>query len=71
MPWFWFCNVNDDEQVDQIIEKFNGRLFKDIPLKLRRHYRIKGQEEEDFHLAMPLVAQVAATLLTKATAVMR
>jgi len=31
MPWFWFVTVNDDEQADQIIEKFNGRLFKDTP----------------------------------------
>jgi len=26
---FGFVTVNDDEQADQIIEKFNGRLFKD------------------------------------------
>jgi len=28
---FGFVTVNDDEQADQIIEKFNGRLFKDTP----------------------------------------
>lgn len=45
---FGFVTVNDDEQADQIIEKFNGRLFKDTPIKLEKALpRIKGQEEED------------------------
>lgn len=45
---FGFVTVNDDEQADQIIEKFNGRLFKDTPLKIEKALpRIKGQEEED------------------------
>ena len=45
---FGFVTVNDDEQADQIIEKFNGRLFKDTPLKIEKALpRVKGQEEED------------------------
>ena len=45
---FGFVTVNDDEQADQIIEKFNGRLFKDTPIKIEKALpRAKGQEEED------------------------
>lgn len=45
---FGFVTVNDDEQADQIIEKFNGRLFKDTPLKIEKALpRIKGQEDEE------------------------
>jgi RNA recognition motif-containing protein len=45
---FGFVTVNDDEQADQIIEKFNGRLFKDTPLKIEKALpRIKGQEEDE------------------------
>lgn len=45
---FGFVTVNDDEQADQIIEQFNGRMFKDIPLKIEKALpRTKGQEEEE------------------------
>jgi len=45
---FGFVTVNDDEQADQIIEKFNGYMFKDIPLKIEKALpRSKGQEEEE------------------------
>ena len=45
---FGFVTVNDDEQADQIIEKFNGHVFKDTPLKIEKALpRAKGQEEED------------------------
>jgi RNA recognition motif-containing protein len=45
---FGFVTVNDDEQADQIIEKYNGRLFKDTPLKIEKALpRVKGQEEEE------------------------
>lgn len=44
---FGFVTVNDDEQADQIIEKFNGRLFKDTPLKIEKALpRVKEEEEE-------------------------
>ena len=45
---FGFVTVNSDEQADQIIEKFNGYLFKETPLKIEKALpRSKGQEDED------------------------
>ena len=45
---FGFVTVNDDEQADQISEKFNGRLFKDTPLKIEKALpRVKEQDEEE------------------------
>jgi RNA recognition motif-containing protein len=45
---FGFLTVNNDEQADQIIEKYNGLLFKDTPLKLEKALpRTKGEENED------------------------
>jgi RNA recognition motif-containing protein len=45
---FGFVTVNSDEQADEIIEKYNGYLFKDTPLKIEKALpRSKGQEEED------------------------
>ena len=45
---FGFVTVNNDEQADQIIEKYNGYLFKDTPLKIEKALpRTKGQEEEE------------------------
>lgn len=43
---FGFLTVNNDEQADQIIEKYNGQLFKDSPIKLEKALpRTKGGEE--------------------------
>ncbi len=45
---FGFVTVNDDEKADQIIEKFNGHIFKDTPLKIEKALpRAKGQEDEE------------------------
>lgn len=45
---FGFVTVNDDEQADQLIEKFNGYMFKDTPLKIEKALpRAKGQGEEE------------------------
>jgi RNA recognition motif-containing protein len=45
---FGFVTVNNDEQADQLIEKYNGYLFKETPLKIEKALpRNKGQEEED------------------------
>jgi RNA recognition motif-containing protein len=45
---FGFVTVNDDEKADQIIEKFNGYMFKDTPLKIEKALpRAKGQEDEE------------------------
>lgn len=54
---FGFVTVNDDEQADQIIEKYNGSLFKDIPIKIEKALpRSKGQEEEEHTKAVNNVA---------------
>ncbi len=43
---FGFVTVNDDEQADQLIEKFNGHMFKDTPLKIEKALpRSKGDED--------------------------
>jgi RNA recognition motif-containing protein len=45
---FAFVTVKTDEQADQIIEKFNGYLFKDSPLKIEKALpRTKTEGEED------------------------
>jgi RNA recognition motif-containing protein len=45
---FGFLTVNNDEQADQIIEKYNGHLFKDTPIKLEKALpRNKGEEAEE------------------------
>lgn len=45
---FGFVTVNDDEKADQIIEKFNGHIFKDTPIKIEKALpRAKGQEDEE------------------------
>lgn len=44
---FGFVTVNDDEHADKIIEKFNGYLFKDTPIKIEKALpRTKASEEE-------------------------
>ncbi len=43
---FGFLTVNNDEQADQIIEKYNGFLFKESAIKLEKALpRTKGGEE--------------------------
>jgi RNA recognition motif-containing protein len=45
---FGFLTVNNDEQADQIIEKYNGQMFKDIAIKLEKALpRTKGEEGEE------------------------
>lgn len=45
---FGFVTVQNDEQADEIIEKFNGYVFKDSALKIEKALpRAKGQGEED------------------------
>jgi len=44
---FGFVTVKNDEQADQLIEKFNGFMFKDTPLKIEKALpRSKGAEDE-------------------------
>ncbi|NMG06955.1 RNA-binding protein [Brasilonema sp. UFV-L1] len=45
---FGFLTVNNDEQADQIIEKYNGHLFKESPIKLEKALpRTKGEENSE------------------------
>ncbi|MHC5772850.1 RNA recognition motif domain-containing protein [Nostoc sp.] len=45
---FGFLTVNNDEQADEIIEKYNGQMFKDTPIKLEKALpRTKGDEGEE------------------------
>ncbi|MEM7555651.1 MAG: RNA-binding protein [Cyanobacteria bacterium P01_A01_bin.84] len=45
---FGFITVNSDEQADQIIEKYNGQMFKDTPIKIEKALpRAKGEEGEE------------------------
>ncbi|HEY9630181.1 MAG TPA: RNA-binding protein [Coleofasciculaceae cyanobacterium] len=44
---FGFVTVKTEEQADQLIEKFNGSMFKETELKIERAQpRTKGKEEE-------------------------
>jgi RNA recognition motif-containing protein len=45
---FGFVTVKNDEQADQLIEKFNGYMFKDTPLKIEKALpRAKGKAGEE------------------------
>lgn len=45
---FGFLTVNNDDQADAIIEKYNGQLFKDSPIKLEKALpRTKGDEGDE------------------------
>ncbi|BAT51278.1 RNA-binding region RNP-1 [Nostoc sp. NIES-3756] len=45
---FGFLTVNNDEQADQIIEKYNGQMFKETPIKLEKALpRTKGDEGDE------------------------
>ena len=45
---FGFVTVKTDEEADAIIEKFNGYIFKDSPLKIEKALpRAKNAEEEE------------------------
>ncbi len=45
---FGFITVNNDEQADQIIEKYNGQMFKELPIKIEKALpRTKGEEGDE------------------------
>jgi RNA recognition motif-containing protein len=51
---FGFLTVNNDEQADQIIEKYNGQMFKETPIKLEKALpRTKGEEGEEQQAPKP------------------
>jgi len=52
---FGFLTVNNDEQADQIIEKYNGQLFKDTAIKLEKALpRTKGEEGDEQQAPKPV-----------------
>ncbi|MBE9050445.1 RNA-binding protein [Nostocales cyanobacterium LEGE 11386] len=62
---FGFLTVNNDEQADQIIEKYNGQLFKETPIKLEKALpRTKGEEGDE---PAPKVASNAGSHPTPST----
>ncbi|MBD2138229.1 RNA-binding protein [Anabaena sp. FACHB-1237] len=55
---FGFLTVNNDDQADKIIEKYNGQLFKENPIKLEKALpRTKGDEGEEQAQPQPQVAK--------------
>lgn len=45
---FGFITVNSDEQADLVIEKYNGLMFKDSPIKIEKALpRTKSEENEE------------------------
>ncbi len=45
---FGFVTVETDEQADQIIEKYNGVMFLELPIKIEKALpKAKGQEDDD------------------------
>lgn len=52
---FGFLTVNNDEQADEIIEKYNGQMFKDTAIKLEKALpRTKGEEGGDEQAPKPV-----------------
>ena len=61
---FGFITVNSDEQADQVIEKYNGLMFKDSPIKIEKALpRTKSEENEE---QAPQTVNNAPTLVNKA-----
>lgn len=58
---FGFVTVKNDEQADQLIEKFNGFVLKDSALKIEKALpRSKGKDEGDANEAESNAAPVSA-----------
>jgi RNA recognition motif-containing protein len=45
---FGFVTVETEEQADQIVEKYNGTMFQELPIKIEKALpKAKGQDDED------------------------
>jgi RNA recognition motif-containing protein len=45
---FGFVTVETEEQADQIVEKYNGAMFQELPIKIEKALpKAKGQDDED------------------------
>ncbi|MBO0350445.1 RNA-binding protein [Phormidium pseudopriestleyi FRX01] len=66
---FGFVTVKNDEQADEFIEKFNGFMFQDTPLKIEKALpRKKGKgDEEQEGAPTSETGEVTATPTTTAT----
>lgn len=56
---FGFVTVNSDEKADEIIEKYNGQLFKETPLKIEKALPRSKGEENDEPPARPIPASAS------------
>jgi RNA recognition motif-containing protein len=55
---FGFVTVETDEQADQIIEKYNGAIFQEVPIKIEKALpKAKEQEDEDGESPEPTVTK--------------
>lgn len=60
---FGFVTVKTDEQADEIIEKYNGFVFKDSPLKIEKALpRAKGKSDEDAPVASSSASSSSASV---------
>ncbi|MFM2305167.1 MAG: hypothetical protein RLZZ135_2580 [Cyanobacteriota bacterium] len=52
---FGFVTVETDEQADQIIEKYNGAMFQEMPIKIEKALpkAQEGQDDEDGESSEP------------------
>lgn len=65
---FGFVTVKTDEQADQLIEKYNGYLFKDSPLKIEKALpRSKSKAEEEEQASNASASGAPANRRNKAT----
>jgi RNA recognition motif-containing protein len=54
---FGFVTVETDEQADQIIEKYNGTMFQELPIKIEKALpKAKGQDDEDGEASLESLA---------------
>jgi len=59
---FGFVTVKTDEQADEIIEKYNGFVFKDSPLKIEKALpRAKGKSDEEAPVAASSASSSSAS----------
>lgn len=60
---FGFITVNNDEQADQIIEKYNGQMFKELPIKIEKALpRTKGEEGDEPASSKPATTSGVSTI---------
>jgi RNA recognition motif-containing protein len=69
---FGFVTVKNDEQADEFIEKFNGYMFQETPLKIEKalpRKKGKGDEEQDSAQSTEATEATATATATPVTPV--